>query len=383
LLRRLAHATGAKAIAGLDGATLLGERAAINQWRIGGDRTAGGGCALYEGLDDRFALNLARPDDRGLLPALFETDDLDPDDDAAIARLIAGAQIADLLPRARLLGFAAAAESEFAHTSTDTPGRLITRGAAAAPPEKRAPRILDLSALWAGPLTSHLMQLAGAEIIKIESKGRPDGMRDGDPDFFALLNQGKASLALDFYAQEDRALLRRLIGAADIVIEASRPRALLNLGLDADFIVREQAGLVWLTITAHGARGDASELVGFGDDCGVAAGLSAALRAASGVSGFVGDAIGDPLTGLHAALTGWTAWRNGAGGRYAFSLRGVAQKALQAEQEANPTALDRSLKVWTAARGARFPAVVRRPVTQPVAAFGADNARILSVLPPC
>ncbi len=383
MLRGLARATGSEAIAGLSGAGLLGERAAINQWRIEIDRSAGGGCILYEGLDDRFALNLARPDDRGLLPALFEMDDLAPADDAAISRLIGGYRITDLLPRARILGLAAAAESEFTHATAETPGLLITQGAVARAPEKRAPRILDFSALWAGPLTSHLMQMAGAEVIKVESRSRLDGMREGDKDFFALLNQGKASVMLDFAAHEDRALLRRLIHGADIVIEASRPRALLSLGIDATAIIREQPGLVWLTITAHGVRGAASEWVGFGDDCGVAAGLSAALRAATGVSGFVADAIGDPLTGLHAALTGWTAWRDGAGGRYAFSLRGAAQAALQAARSENPAGLDRSLKAWAAARGALFPNVLRRPITLPVAASGADNARILSALPSC
>lgn len=371
------RATGSDAIGALTGAGLLGERAAINGWCIGGEVSPGGGCILFQAKDDRVALNLAREDDRALLPALFEQD-VEPSSDPAIGAMIAKASADALVARARLLGMAAAREKD--DLPPAKPGALIAMGATVAPPLKHAPRVLDFSALWAGPLASHLMQLAGAEVIKVESARRLDGMREGDKDFFALLNQGKGSVALDFASLEGRAALRCLIRDADIVIEASRPRALRNLGLDADSIVREQPGLVWLTITAHGATGEQAEWVGFGDDCGVAAGLSAALHKASGVSGFVGDAIADPLTGLNAALIGWTAWRAGKGGRYDVSLRASAQAALAAERSENFEGLDAGLRAWAAARGAAFPSAPRRPVVAPIVAPGADNARLLT---PC
>ena len=378
LLRLLARVVSAEAIGGLTGAGLLGERAAINLWRIGGDVSPGGGCTMFEAADDRVALNLAREDDRALLPALFERE-FDPSDGSAIAAVIAKANATEFVARARMLGLAAAQETERAVSQVSL-GALIAKGAPAPPPSKRAPRVLDFSALWAGPLASHLMWLAGADVIKVESSRRLDGMRAGDKDFYALLNQGKASVAIDFSSHDGRAALRRLIHEADIVIEASRPRALRNLGLDADALVQEQPGLVWLTITAHGARGEEAEWVGFGDDCGVAAGLSAAMRAASGVSGFVGDAIADPLTGLNTALTGWNAWRGGEGGRYDVSLRASAQAALAAARAENLKRLNASLRAWANAHGAPFPGVPCRPISAPVAAAGADNARFLA---PC
>lgn len=348
----------------------------INAWRIGGEVSPGGGCGLYQAADDHVALNLARDDDRALLPALFEQD-FDASSDAALGALIASSNATELVSRARMLGLAIARENE-TDLPLDAPGRLLAGGAKAPPPIKNAPLVVDFSALWAGPLASHLMRLAGAAVIKVESTRRLDGMREGDKEFFALLNQGKASVALDFASDADRAALRSLIKRADIVIEASRPRALRNLGLDAESIVREQPGLVWLTITAHGATGEQADWVGFGDDCGVAVGLSAALREASGVSGFVGDAIADPLTGLNAALVGWNAWRSGAGGRYDVSLRASAHAAFAQARADSLAALDQSLKAWAAARGAPFPDVPRRAVTAPIAAPGADNARLLA-----
>lgn len=336
----------------------------------------GGGCRLYQAADDHVALNLARDDDRALLPALFEQD-FDASSDADIAALIASSNAAELVSRARMLGLAIARENE-TDLPLDAPGRMIAGGAKAPPPMKHAPLVVDFSALWAGPLASHLMQLAGGEVIKVESTRRLDGMREGDREFFALLNQGKASVALDFTSNADRATLRSLIKRADVVIEASRPRALRNLGLDAGSIVREQPGLVWLTVTAHGPTGEQADWVGFGDDCGVAAGLSAALREASGVSGFVGDAIADPLTGLNAALVGWNAWRSGAGGRYDVSLRASAHAALSAARRDDPQSLKADLKAWAAARGTPFPQAPRRAVIAPVSAPGADNARLLA-----
>ena len=86
-----------------------------------------------------------------------------------------------------------------------------------------------------------------------------------------------------------------LVAAADIVIEASRPRALARFGLDADAAAAD--GTTWVSITAYGR---AADRVGFGDD--VAAGSGLVAVDAGGHPLFCGDAIADPLTGLTAAV---------------------------------------------------------------------------------
>src|SRR3984893_18618684 len=95
-LAKLAAATGSDAVAQLDGATLLCERAMLGGMRIPGRTSAGGGCRLFDAVGDTIALNLARPADRELLPALFETDDLDTDDQAAMAARVARSDAAAL-----------------------------------------------------------------------------------------------------------------------------------------------------------------------------------------------------------------------------------------------------------------------------------------------
>lgn len=380
-LAKLARLTGSAAIAAIDGATLLGERAMLANRRIPGRVSAGGGCRLYEALDDTVALNLSRAADRELLEALFQTEHLDALDDGAIAACIARSHAATLVDRGRSMGLAIAAEHECLPAAPALCSPLA-EGLWATAVARSAPKVLDLAALWAGPLAAHLLWLAGADVVKVESRTRPDAMRQGEPALHALLNQGKASVVLDFADAGDRRALMALIAASDIVIEASRPRALAQLGLDAEHCVRSSPGLVWMSITGHGAEGESAGWVGFGDDCGVAGGLSAALRGASGRSGFVGDAIADPLTGISAALVAWEAWKSGRGGRFGVALSRVVAHFLAAERARDPLAMERELKLWSAAEGQPFGAV-RRRCTAALANFGEDTRSELARVAPC
>ena len=91
-------------------------------------------------------------------------------------------------------------------------------------------RVVDLTALWAGPLCGDLLARGGAQVVKVESLGRPDGARRGPAAFFDQLNAHKRSVALDFTTTGGRARLAGLLVAADVVLESSRPRALDQLG---------------------------------------------------------------------------------------------------------------------------------------------------------
>jgi hypothetical protein len=379
-LARLARASGSAALAALDGATLLCERAMRAGLTIPGRTSAGGGCRLFDARDDTVALNLARMADREMLPALFETDELDSNDDTAIAAEIARSEAGALVALGRSMGLAIAAEHEMRPSaanhaaasigpsgSPETACVELVSGGHAAASARSAPRVVDLSALWAGPLAAHLLWLAGAEVVKVESRSRPDAMRDAAGDFYALLNQGKARVAVDLADRIERRALLSLIAASDIVIEAARPRALAQLGIDAVQIVRSTPGLVWISITGHGAEGGAAGWVGFGDDCGVAGGLSAALRAATGRTGFVGDAIADPLTGILAALAAWQAFTARRGARLGLAMSRVVAQCLAAARHEDPAGVQSCLRTWGGAVGKPFPAVTRRTIGAPPA----------------
>ncbi|MDG2511412.1 CoA transferase [Sphingobium yanoikuyae] len=365
-LQAIRALAGTPTLAGLSGAQLLGERAALNGFAIPGRRSAGGGCRLYDTIDGQVALTLARADDRDLMPALFG--DVGIESDSDIVTAFASTQASSIVTQGRQLGLAIAAIDE---VPASLACRVMMTGGAR-PKRDRQPLVIDLSALWAGPLAGHLLGLAGAQVIKVESRNRPDRMRAGDPLLFARLNQHKANVAIDLRDAEDRAALIALIRRADMVIAAARPRALAQLGIDADALVRDVPGLVWVTITGHGAEGDAVHWIGFGDDCSVAGVLSAALRQASGRIGFGGDACADPLTGIHAAHRALAQWHEGMGAHLMLSMSAVVAEAIGWERARDAESFTAKLQRWAAAEGAPFPAVASR-TTGPVAALGQDN----------
>jgi len=270
----------------IDGPALLAERAAFTGGRRNGPVSVGGSCRLLPTADGWAAVSCARPGDPALLGALVGAD-VGADPWPGVRAWLAVHSGAELAERAALLGLAAApapfplvASDEgwaIGHTSSDATGVAGLL-------------VVDFSALWAGPLCAHLLGLAGARVIKVETPDRPDGARRGNAEFYRLLHAGHRSVVADPAEPEGRRLLHALVAAADIVIEASRPRALANWGLHP-----QNTDATWVSITAAGR---ASNRIGFGDDVAAGAGLVAVDRAAPV---FVGDAIADPLAGLTAA----------------------------------------------------------------------------------
>lgn len=347
----------------LDGARLLAERAAFTGHRRAGAVSAGGACRLLPTADGWAAVSCARPDDPMLLSALVGAE-VEDDPWPAVTAWLREHTGADLAERADLLGVAA--------------GPVMAPDiAVSVPPRPLVPRsvagllVVDFSALWAGPLCAHLLGLAGARIIKVETPSRPDGARRGDPGFYRLLHGGHESVLLDPALPRDRAALVALVAAADIVIEASRPRALIGFGLDAAEFVAH--GGTWLSITAYGRD---SNRVGFGDDIAAAAGLVA--RDDDGPM-FVGDAIADPLTGLTAAVLAMSAPPGGAGKLWDIPMTAVVSNTLDAAENAAPPPIrmDGRWYVATTAGSVVIAEPRRRPPRGVAADPGRDTAAVL------
>jgi crotonobetainyl-CoA:carnitine CoA-transferase CaiB-like acyl-CoA transferase len=309
-----------------DAAALLAERAALFGLTRRGRVSPGQSCRLLRAADGWAALNLPRTDDVRALPAWLEASPRDEHESWTFAaREMRNKPLALLAERARWLGLPFAPVVKTPH-----PAAPWLRAAACGPRgevPRRAPRVLDFSSLWAGPLCAQLLVDAGADVIKIESAHRPDGARAGARAFYDLLNAGKRSVALDFASERDAALLHALVASADVVIEGTRPRALAQLGVDAEAFLAAHPGRVWVGITGYGRTDPPPGRVAFGDDAAVAAGAALAVADREGPL-FCGDAIADPLTGLHAALAAWAAWRSGGGALLDLSLVGATAHAL-------------------------------------------------------
>ena len=237
--------------------------------------------------------------------------------------------------------------------------------------------VVDLSALWAGPLCTHLLSLAGARVIKVESEIRPDGARGGNPDFFDLLNGGKQSVAFDLSSNNGRGQLLSLLSQADIVVEGSRPRALAQMGIDARALVEKVPGLCWLTITGYGRAEPMANWVAFGDDAAVAAGVAEATAVPPL---FCGDALADPLAGIHAAIAAMAFWQGGGGVLIDIALRDVAGHCLNFYPEVKRGVVQKRRGEWRLVYDdceldLKFP-TIRRPRC-PAVACGSDTQAIL------
>ncbi|MGV9675999.1 CoA transferase [Nocardia sp. NPDC003482] len=279
----------------LPGVGLLGERAAAMGFTRRGPVSCGGSFRTIRTGDGWLGLSLPRPTDLELIPALVEKAAV-TDPWAAVLAWARERSTREAAERVELLGLAGSAVPA---PRLDSRAGVVISEFGPRTRRREHPVIVDLTALWAGPLCAHLLGLGGARIIKVESTTRPDGARRGSAEFFDLLHRGHDMLTLDFGDDRDIDRLRALIADADLVLESSRARALRQLGIDATACAA--AGTSWLSITA---RGRASNAVGFGDDIAVAAGL------------FVpdgddllpcGDALADPLTGVCAAEAAATA----------------------------------------------------------------------------
>ncbi len=366
----------------LDPGALLGERAARLGWHRRGPVSPGGSCRLLRGSDGWIALNLARPEDLELLPAWLEAT-LPEEVWSFVTQRVARQPTARWVSRGRLLGLPVSSAGRL--TSVPAWLRIEARGQSVQRPSVVRPRVLDLSSLWAGPLCSHLLSLAGGDVVKVECVHRPDGSRLGEPGFYDLLHAGKRSVALDFRSDEGRALLVRLIRSVDIVVESARPRALAQLGIHAHRLVTEIPGLCWVSITGYGRGDPKGNWVGYGDDTAAAAGLADATGA-PGQPIFCGDAIADPLTGLHAAVAALASFRSGEARLIDINLRDVTAHVLGSDRgvpacEVRPaTTGDDSWVVVV--EGGRWPVAAprARPILERARALGADTEAVLGEL---
>ena len=354
------HGAGLARLFRAEGVGVLAERAAILALPPSGRVSSGGATHLIRASDGWIALSLPRPDDESLIPAWLETGETSTGLWPAVDSAVSVRSTERLVGRASLLGLPCSALGETPPSSaavlTESVGEATSRSIVGS-------IVVNLAALWAGPLCANVLSRLGARVINVESTGRPDGSRD-TPRFFEALHAGQESVALDFTTDDGRHLLRQLLAVADVVIEGSRPRALSQLGIDAAELVGIGPRL-WISITAHGRSGPHANRVGFGDDCAVAGGL---IASTDDGPAFLADAIADPITGLIAAAVAVDLV--GRGGRY---LVDVALSRVAASMSGagggDPVRPD---------HGAAFPET--RAQSGAPLPFGRDTTRVLAEL---
>ena len=122
-------------------------------------------------------------------------------------------------------------------------------------------RVLDLTQFLAGPFATQILGDLGAEVIKLEapsgdwSRSLPPHFVGSDSAYYLSVNRNKKSVVADMKSADGLALVKRLAGASDIVMENFRPGVLDRLGLVYEDLAAENEGLIWCSISGFGQDG--------------------------------------------------------------------------------------------------------------------------------
>jgi CoA:oxalate CoA-transferase len=164
--------------------------------------------------------------------------------------------------------------------------------------------ILDLTHVLAGPFASHTLQDLGARVIKVERPGTGDDTRAfppfvlGESAYFATLNAGKQSIALDLKAGADRAIFEQLLARADVLIENYRPGVMDRLSYGWDILHQRLPRLVYAAVSGFGQTGPDAEKPAYDMVVQARGGVMSITGESNGPPVRVGASIGDIVAGM-------------------------------------------------------------------------------------
>jgi len=192
-------------------------------------------------------------------------------------------------------------------------------------------KVIELGQLIAGPFAAKTLADFGADVIKIEPPGDGDPLRkwrllhNGTSVWWQVQSRNKKSVALDLRHEEGRAIVRRLIDDADVLIENFKPGTLEKWGMGYDALSSTNPGLIMLRVSGYGQTGPYKDKPGFG----VVAEAMGGLRHLTGEPGRVpvrvGVSIGDTLASLHGVIGVLLALNHRNNTRSAAHPKGVGQ----------------------------------------------------------
>ncbi|CAJ2377466.1 MAG: Acetyl-CoA:oxalate CoA-transferase [Arenicellales bacterium IbO2] len=165
--------------------------------------------------------------------------------------------------------------------------------------------IADLTRTLAGPYATMMLADMGARVIKVEPPGGDDARRfgpfaDGRSAYFASVNRGKCSIALDLKSADDRAIFEKLAARADVLVENYRPGVMRKLNYDWAALRELNPRLVYAAISGFGQSGPRRDLPAYDLVAQAMGGIMSITGGEGGPPVRVGTSIGDISAGLFA-----------------------------------------------------------------------------------
>lgn len=173
-------------------------------------------------------------------------------------------------------------------------------------------RVLDLTNVLAGPFACHQLAHMGADVIKVEARDGGDLARQLGADHelnraymgvsFLAQNPGKRSITVNFKNPLGKAVLRRLVRSADVLVENFRPGVMARLGLGYEELLNENPKLVYCAISGFGQDGPLRDLPAYDQIIQGMSGVMSITGAPENAPYRVGYPVADTIGGITAAF---------------------------------------------------------------------------------
>jgi crotonobetainyl-CoA:carnitine CoA-transferase CaiB-like acyl-CoA transferase len=169
-------------------------------------------------------------------------------------------------------------------------------------------RVLELGQLLAGPFASVLLAWFGADVIKVEPPDGGDPLRTwrsmykGTALWWFILGRNKRCVTANLRTAEGRALVKRLAGTCDVVLENFRPGRLEEWGLGYEDLKEVNPGLIMCRVSGWGQTGPYRHKPGYASVAEGAGGLRYVCGYPDLPPARPNLSLGDTIAGLHAAL---------------------------------------------------------------------------------
>ncbi len=166
-------------------------------------------------------------------------------------------------------------------------------------------RVIELAHIMAGPVCGLMLADMGAEVIKVEKMDGDDTRRtvppalEGESAAYMMMNRGKRGISLDLKDPDGVAILRRLLGGADALLENYRGGTMERLGLGYETLRQEFPTLIYCSLSGFGRTGPYADRAGF--DL-VAQGMSGLMSVTGEGPGRPPMKCGPPVTDITAGI---------------------------------------------------------------------------------
>ncbi len=235
--------------------------------------------------------------------------------------------------------------------------------------------VIDLTRVLAGPYCTMMLCDLGARVIKVESPGGDDARQfgpfvDGESAYFASLNRGKESIALNLKDEADRTVFERLLAKADVLVENFRPGALDRLGFGWEALHERFPRLIYAAASGFGHSGPYSARPAYDLVVQAMGGIMSLTGQSGGAPARVGTSIGDIAAALFTAIGVSTAL-------YSREKTGEGMKIDVAMLDCQVAILENALARYFATGQVPGPMGTRHPSITPFEALATGDGHVV------